>query len=91
MRLVKVVKMGGFWLTKWITNDRQVLGSINESKLDPSIPITLEELPTERTLGVCWDAENDLFTFQVMLKEKLSTRRGLVSVTSSKSQVNRAL
>ncbi|KAJ8017951.1 hypothetical protein HOLleu_44328 [Holothuria leucospilota] len=82
-RLVNILSKGGFRLTKWLSNDRQVLQSIEASERAPSVSVSLDNLPTERTLGVSWDAENDLFAFQVLLKEKPLTRRGLLSITSS--------
>ncbi|XP_033103980.1 uncharacterized protein LOC117106683, partial [Anneissia japonica] len=68
-RLVEILDKGGFRLTKWLSNDRSVLDSIEKSERAPSVPISLDELPTERTLGVCWNAEEDQFTFQTSLRE----------------------
>lgn len=73
-RLVNILSKGGFHLTKWLSNERQVLDSIEETERAPSLPISLDELPMERTLGVCWDAENDNFTFHVSLRDKPTTK-----------------
>ena len=43
----------------------------------------LESLPEERALGVLWNVEDDTLGFKVNLKEKPSTRRGVLSVLSS--------
>ncbi|PIK40189.1 hypothetical protein BSL78_22966 [Apostichopus japonicus] len=56
---------------------------MKESKRAPSVPNSLDEFPTDRTLGVCSDAENGHITAQVPLSTKLMTKRGLLSVTSS--------
>ncbi|XP_033115253.1 uncharacterized protein LOC117115524, partial [Anneissia japonica] len=82
-RLMEILAKGGFRLTKWLSNDRNVLDSIAESERAASVPVSLDELPTERTLGVSWCVEGDHFTFQTSLKGKPVTRRGLLSVTSS--------
>ncbi|XP_033107721.1 uncharacterized protein LOC117109468 [Anneissia japonica] len=82
-RLRSVLAKGGFRLTKWISNAREVLDSIPESERAPSVSLNLDELPTERTLGVSWDAELDVFKFEVDVTSKPMTRRGLLSVTSS--------
>ncbi|XP_071963463.1 uncharacterized protein [Antedon mediterranea] len=82
-RLSGILSEGGFRLTKWLSNNRDVLDSIDESERAPSVSLFLDELPTERTLGVCWDAGSDSFTFQLTPKDKPMTRRGLLSVTSS--------
>ena len=40
-------------------------------------------LPVERTLGLRWDMQKDLFSFDAALKSKPNTRRGILSLTSS--------
>ena len=40
-------------------------------------------LPLEKALGVCWETENEIFTFKIMLKDKPMTRRGMLSIISS--------
>jgi len=37
----------------------------------------------ERILGIQWDFENDKLHFSVSMKDKLFTRRGILSVVSS--------
>ena len=39
--------------------------------------------PIQRTLGLHWNMDADMFTFKVNLKEKPNTRRGILSLTSS--------
>ena len=47
--------------------------------------INLEDdaLPSERALGLHWDVESDKFTFQIIVKNKPPTRRGILSIVSS--------
>lgn len=66
MRLVKLPKMGGFQLTKWLSNDYE---SINESKLDPSIPIMCNE-KLEDALFVMYISFNVLFIY-LLIQESL--------------------
>ena len=40
-------------------------------------------LPLERTLGLRWDMQQDMFIFDAALKSKPNTRRGILSLTSS--------
>ena len=40
-------------------------------------------MPLDRALGVLWDIEKDCFTFKLNVKDKPSTRRGMLSVLSS--------
>ncbi|XP_039872830.1 uncharacterized protein LOC120724616 [Simochromis diagramma] len=45
--------------------------------------LSRDQLPTERALGVQWDIEHDVFTFSIVNKDKLLTRRGILSNVSS--------
>ena len=77
---------GGFNLTKWISNNREVLESIPveaRAKDVKELDLDNDTLPTERALGVPWFVETDTFGFKVNIKEKPCTRRGIHSVVSS--------
>ncbi|XP_041484654.1 uncharacterized protein LOC121431209 [Lytechinus variegatus] len=79
-----LLQSGGFRLTKWISNDPVVLKTIPESERAKSVlDLGLNDLPTERTLGILWNVKTDMFEFKVAVKEKPLTRRGILSVTSS--------
>ena len=45
--------------------------------------ISLGFLPTERTLGVCWDSQKDTLGIQIKEKEPVCTRRAVLSIMSS--------
>ena len=82
--LTELLSRRGFHLTKWMSNDREVLASIPHNERTKSvIDLDLDELRVERTLGVQWNVETDEFGFKVVAKEKPSTRRGILSVASS--------
>ena len=82
--LRSLLQRGGFRLTKWISNETEVLSSVPESERAPSVQsLTLDELPTERTLGVQWNIKSDMFEFTPHVKEKPSTKRGILSTVSS--------
>ena len=85
-QLRDLMSKGGFRLTKWISNNRTVLASIEEkerAKQVRDLDLNFEALPTERALGVYWDVEMDKFSYHIVLKERPFTRRGLLSVVSS--------
>lgn len=42
-----------------------------------------EALPTQRSLGLCWDINTNMFTFKVDVADKPYTRRGVLSVVNS--------
>ena len=78
-----LLRKGGFRLTKWISNDRNVLATVPEDCVPSVVNLHLEDLPMERTLGVQWNMETDDFKFRVIDKGKNPTRRGILSVVSS--------
>ena len=78
------LSQGGFRLTKWLSNDRDVLASIPDGEKAASVlSLDLDKLPAERTLGILWDVETDCFGFKVHLQDKPATRRGILSIASS--------
>lgn len=84
--LTEMLAKGGFRLTKWLSNQAEVIASIPESERSSSLldlDLDNERLPIERTLGMKWDMYSDNFIFDVQPKIKPATRRGILSVTSS--------
>ena len=84
--LRELLLRGGFNLTKWVSNSRDVLRAVPEvewSKEVKTLDLDQELLPAERTLGVLWQVEPDLYGFDVHLEERPLTRRGLLSTVSS--------
>jgi len=79
-----LLSKGGFRLTKWISNFRKVIESVPTSERAVSVKDhLLDQLPCERALGIRWDVEMDTFGFKISLKNKPSTRRGILSIVSS--------
>ena len=82
--LVNLLKEGGFHLTKFASNRREVLAALPpQERTNPSLNLDLDRLPMERALGIWWDAESDSFQFKVIPTEKPTTKRGVLSVVSS--------
>ena len=82
----QVLSKGGFNLTKWISNEREVLQTIPEEhhvKEVKNRSLNDDNLPTERTLGALWDVENDEIGFASKDLDSKATRRNILSVTSS--------
>ena len=89
-QLRTLLEKGGFRLTKWYSNDREVMATIPESERAKSVVnLELEKLPTESALGLKWNIEEDKFVWEVMEKmlqrvsQKPVTRRGIVSAVYS--------
>ena len=84
--LQALLSRGGFKLTKWISNSRKVIEAIPAhercaelKKLD----FCKNELPSQRALGLQWCVESDTFTFNICLRTRPFTRRGILSVIGS--------
>ncbi len=77
---------GGFELTKWISNSRTVIASIPDeqrAKEIQTLDLDKDHLSTERALGLEWCVNSDQFQFNITIKLKPHTRRGILSVSSS--------
>lgn len=84
--LITICKRGGFTLTQWISNSREVLQAIPEdfqSKNLHELDLDRDKLPLDRALGLQWCIETDTFKFKLKLKEKPPTKRGMLSIISS--------
>ena len=81
IKLIKNVKAmcesGGFKLTKFLSNSKQVLQSIDEADRRQGVKDKdlMSDLPAEQALEVLWDTEP--------VRQKSWTRKGLLSVISS--------
>ena len=83
-QLHRFLSNGGFRLTKWISNSRGVIDSVQLSEKAGSIKeVDLDNLPIERPLGIQWDVQSDVCHFKIMIKDRPATRRGILSVVSS--------
>ena len=83
--LVELCKKGKFRLTKWISNEREVIDQVPESERAASVK-TIDEhtaMPTERALGVGWDTQQDHFVFKVKKRNPAITRRQVLSLIAS--------
>ena len=77
---------GGFHLTQWTSNSRELLVNIPEverAKSFKDLDLDQDKLPIERALGIQWSAESDEFGFKIVIKDRPPTRRGILSMVSS--------
>ena len=84
--LTELCNEGGFQLTKWVSNNRAVLATINEEERGKdirSLDLDKDQLPTDRALGLQWRVEDDTFGFDILIPEKPHTLRGILSMVSS--------
>jgi hypothetical protein len=83
-QLRQLMAKGGFRLTKWLSNSRRVLEAIPESERAATVKnLDLEDLSIERALGNHWNIEMDVFGYNVTIKTRPQTRRGILSIVTS--------
>ena len=83
-RIRSLLKRGGFHLNQWLSSSRAVLATLPpEDRSQPTLNLDLDELPSERTLGVLWDSESDSFKFKIKLDSEANTKRKILRVVAS--------
>ncbi|CAG2252827.1 unnamed protein product [Mytilus edulis] len=83
--VTELCKEGGFNMTKWTSNSQNVVQSIPEKDCARNIEEWNcgDDSLTDRALGVYWYIKDDKLGFHINIKEKPSTRRGILSIVSS--------
>ena len=80
----EVLKDRRFHLTKWLSNDKEFLETIDKKNLSTKIVChNFTRLPEERTLGIWWNPTTDNFFFNIKVRNYKKTKRGLLSFLSS--------
>ena len=80
-QLRQLLAKGGFRLTKWISNSKEVMESLPES--ERAVELVFERTVVERALGLQWNVVSDQFGFMIVVKERPFTRRGILSTVCS--------
>ena len=79
--LRELLARGGFRLTKWLSNDQEVLETIPESERATSVKaLDFDNSLSERALGVQWNIQADTLGFNISVKDKPVTRRGILAI-----------
>ncbi|XP_064635262.1 uncharacterized protein LOC135492633 [Lineus longissimus] len=82
----KLLAKGGFRLTKWISNSRELLKTLPAAELGKGVrnlDLDKDGLPTERALGMLWDVSEDTFRPSISIQDRPPTKRGVLSILSS--------
>ena len=77
---------GGFHLTKWMSNNDEVLAFINPEERTKNLEkmdLNLQGSDVERVLGICWSMLADELMFKMKDVNPTPTRRNILSVVSS--------
>ena len=81
-----MLSKGGFHLTKWISNSRDVISGVPEIERAPSVKnldLSNNLALTERVLGVQWNVQKDTFSYKMAGKDRPITRRRILSIICS--------
>ena len=82
--MADILVKGGFNLTKFTSNSKEVLAAIpNDKRSKPELDLDLDELPNERALGVRWFVEDDDLGFEIRKLDRPETKRGILSTVCS--------
>ena len=81
---MELLRHGGFRLTKWMSNSRDVLSSIpNSERARTELTLDLDAMQVERVLGCHWKAEDDYFVFTGLTVLSKPTKRGVLKTLAS--------
>ena len=81
--LMALWKLAGMHARKWISNSIEVLQHVPPEDRAKEVDLAKGSLPTTKTLGVKWQAEEDVFKFQVKLPSNANTKRGFLKNLAS--------
>lgn len=82
----EICAKGKLHLHKFVSNTREVLDTISErenASVVNNVKLNYSEVPMQSVIGVKWNVETDAFSYNVVLKEKTATRRGILSTVAS--------
>ena len=79
--MTRMLAKVGFELAQWGSSSRQVLHG--RLKGDAALDLDLDELPTERTLGLWWNYSTDEFNVRFKVEPGGNTKREILRTVSS--------
>ena len=69
---------------KWLSNSEEVLKDIPVAERAASVDLENSELPSSKTLGVRWNAKDDVFTFSFLIPDnRVFTKRTFLALTAA--------
>ncbi|XP_066916601.1 uncharacterized protein [Clytia hemisphaerica] len=74
-----VLSTRGFNLTKWSSNEIELIRHLPAEKISPKIIDINKQVPRQKTLGLLWDPNQDSFIFTVNLIDCEPTKRRILS------------
>ena len=76
--VTNMCQSGGFNLTKFMSNSKELLATIPEEKRKEGVKDKdlSGDLPNDKALGICWNIEKDTFSFKINMDRKPITKSG---------------
>ena len=65
-QLKELSRKVGMHPRKWLSNSKKVLGEIDLKDRAKQIDLSMDDLPSVKTLGVVWSASSDQFSFNTV-------------------------
>ncbi|GAA48675.1 hypothetical protein CLF_101899 [Clonorchis sinensis] len=79
-----MLKLGGFRIHKWVSNNPEVLNVIPISeRASELLDLDISDSTLHKTLGLCWSIKTDCCRFKVDLPTRPATKRGILSRIAS--------
>ena len=83
-KIISILSNSGFRLTKWLSNNKNILKSVPPTERSPKIvELVFNNIPVERALGIIWDPQKDMLYIKGVTKNVALTKRRLLSFISS--------
>ena len=76
----EILKQGRFHLTKFVSNDSEILTPLPQDDLSANcqpVNLDLNKIPLERALGILWNLDNDTVKVKAVMKPFPLSKRGL--------------
>ena len=81
--VANAISEGGFHLTKWVSNDKQILKALPSQEVSSTlINLDFDDISIERALGILWNPGKDALQIKATAKDVPLTKRGILSYTS---------
>ena len=83
-KVISILSNGGFRLTKWLSNNKNILKAVLTTERSPKIVnLNLDNTPVERALGIIRDPQEDMLRIKDVTKNVVLTKTELLSFTNS--------
>lgn len=81
--ITSLLKLGGFPVKKWISNEEQILNTIPLQEKSSTVAYGFDDNSTVHTLGMIWRPKADQFSYAVNVGHSTITKRHILSDIAS--------